>query len=133
MIAGLIFIGLGCWGAWGEWVTLSRWPRTDAVLISKEISEVSANLVFKYEAHGQLFTGTASRYGSEQNNRNHLASCKPGSTQQVSYDPNNPSDIELVLPFPWDLFMPPISACLIGVLFIAGGVIVYRWSDSRFE
>jgi Protein of unknown function (DUF3592) len=132
MIAGLVFIAFGCWLAWLQWVKLSRWPQTDAVLISKEISEVGARLVLRYEVNGQRFTSIGFRFGSEQTVRNRMASIKPGTTQKISYDPTDPSVVEPILGSAWESFMGPLSSCVFGALFIAGGVIVYRWSNSRF-
>jgi len=119
------------WLAWGEWITVAHWPRTNAILISKDISSVGARLVFQYEVDGRRFTGRAFRFGSEKTVRNDLEAYEPGTIQKISYDPEDPSQVETILSYSWELFKGSISAAVFGIFFVIGGVVVYRWSYDR--
>jgi hypothetical protein len=128
ILVGLAGLGMGGWLAHSQWARVARWPRTDALLISKDISKAGARLVFQYEAAGRQSTGVGFRWGSEKTVRAALESYQPGTVQKISYDPENPGSVETILSYSWELFFAPISATVISVLLIAGGVVVYRWS-----
>jgi len=128
VLVGVVLLGLAGWLAWGQWVKVARWPRANAILISKDISSVGARLVFQYEAKGQMFTGLAFRFGSEKAVRNTLEAYEPGTVQKISYDPEDPTQVETILRYSLELFMGSIAAAVFGILFVAGGVVVYRWS-----
>jgi len=128
IIIGLGFLGLSCWLAYGQWAKVAAWPRTSATLISKDISSAGARLVFQYEAGGRIFTGSDVRFGSEKSVRTALKSYEPGASERISYNPEDPGEVETILSYSWELFEGPISSGVFGVLFIFGGVGVYRWS-----
>lgn len=128
VFAGLFLLSLAGWLAWGQWVSVAKWPRTNAVLVSKGISSVGARLVFKYDIGGRRITGLGFRWGSDNAVRNDLRTYEPGTIQRISYDPDDPSQVETILGYSWDLFRAPIAAAAFGVLFVAGGAVVYRWS-----
>jgi hypothetical protein len=133
VFVGLVLFGLAARLAWGQWVRVARWPRTDAILMSKDISSVGARLVFQYEANGQRFTGLGFRFGSEKTVRNTLEAYEPGTVQKISYDPEDPTQVETNLSYSWELFLGPVSAAVFGVFSVVGGVAVYRWSYGRFS
>jgi len=133
ILVGLALLGLAGWMAWGQWVKVARWPRTNAILISKDISSVGARLVFRYEAKAQRFTGVGFRFGSEKSVRKALAAYEPGTIQKIAYDPEDPTQVETMLSDSWKLFMGSIYASVFGIVFLVGGVIVYRWSYDRFR
>jgi hypothetical protein len=132
VFVGLVLFGLAGWFAWSQWVKVARWPRANAILMSKEISSVGARLVFQYEAKGQRFTGLGFRFGSEETVRNALEAYDPGTIQKISYDPEDPTQVETILSYSWELFIGSISAAVFGIFFVVGGVAVYRWSYGRF-
>jgi hypothetical protein len=129
-IAGLAWLAVSCWLAWGAWIRVAQWPRADAVLLSKQISSAGARLVFQYEVGGKRFGGVAFRWGSEKTARGALVTYQPGTVQKISYNPEDPRQIETLLSY-WEPLRLPIFAITVGLLLIAGGVVTYRWSYGR--
>ncbi len=129
-LVGLIVLGVSCWLAWGQWITVSHWPRANAVLVSKDISSGGARLVFQYAVRGRQFTGHEFRWGPESAVRPALESYRPGTTQEISYDPEHPEDVQTILSYDWEGFKGPLVAAFLGLLLIAGGVSVFRWSSG---
>ena len=125
---GLFLIGLGCWLAYGQWGKVAQWPRTNATLVSKDVFTAGTRLVFDYEVGGRGFTGSEVRLGSEKSLAVALESYKTGTSQRISYNPGDPSEVETILNYNWELFEAPVIAGIFGVLLIFGGLRVYRWS-----
>jgi hypothetical protein len=128
LLAGMTGLSLGSWQAWERWSSVAQWPRADAVLVRKEISTVGARLIFHYEAEGRRFTGLAFRWGSENMVRATLQEYEPGTVHRISYDPHDPSQVETILTYNWELFRAPVMFIVLNFLLIFGGVVVYRWS-----
>ena len=123
---GLFFLSVSGWLAREQWTRVAQWPRVNAVLISKDISHVGARLIFQYEVRGQRLTGLGFRFGSEKNVRAALNSYKPGTLHLISYNPDDPGQIETVIGYNWELFRASICGATCGLIFVAGGAIVYR-------
>ena len=85
-------------------------------------------MYFDYEVSGRRFTGMGLRLGSEKSVRAAIESYEPGTIQTISYNPKDPSEIETILNYNWELFESPIASWIFGMLLIFGGVGVYRWS-----
>ena len=132
VLFGLFLLGLAGWFARDQWVRTTRWPRANAILTSKEISITGARLVFVYQASGQKFTGVAFRFGPEKTVEHELQAYELGTVQTISYDPEDPAQVETMLGFSWELFRGPVSAAALGLFFVVGGAAVYRWSYGRF-
>lgn len=128
ILAGVALFTVVCWLAWGQWTRVARWPRANAILVRKEFSSVGARLAFEYDAEGLHCTGVAFRWGSESAMRAALESYEPGTIHKISYDPDDPTQVETVLNYGWDFFKGPTSGVVIGLALILGGVMVYRWS-----
>jgi hypothetical protein len=128
VLVGLFALGLSCWLAYGEWIRVAKWPRTNATLVSKDISTVGARLVFYYEVGGRRISGLGFRWGSEKTVRTVLESYQPGTIQRVGYNPDDPSEVETILSYSWELFRPSSFGAGLGVFLIFGGIVVYRWS-----
>ncbi len=129
IFAGLVMLFLSGWLARLEWIKVAKWPRTDAVLVSKDVSEVGARLVFRYQFYRRRVTGTGFVWGPRQRVESDLASWSPGTTQQIGYDPENPAEVE---PMHGDIsmrFYVPVAAALIGAFFLCAGTAVYRWGS----
>ena len=127
-LVGVAVVSVVCWLAWGQWTRVARWPRANAILVRKEFSSVGARLEFEYDVEGLHFTGVAFRWGSESAVRSALESYKPGTIHKISYDPDDPTQLETILNYGWDFFKTPIPGVAIGLALILGGVMVYRWS-----
>lgn len=125
LLIGLSALGLASWLVRDGWIRVARWPRTNATLMSKEISAAGARLVFQYEAGGRRFTGIALRWGSERTVRAALEAYLPGTVQRISYNPKNPGEVETVLSYTWELFRAPFAAAFLGAIFVVGGMVVY--------
>jgi hypothetical protein len=125
LIVGLAGLSIGCWLAWDQWSRVAHWPRVDAILVRKEISTVGARLIFQYEAEGRRFRGLAFRWGSENVVRAALEGYEPGTVHRISYDPHDPSKVETILTYNWELFSAPVILIVLGFLLIFGGVVVY--------
>lgn len=119
---GLGVLGIGCMLGWDLWVKVTRWPSTNAVLVSRENLTGGANLVFRYQVGGRSYAGEAYRWGSD------TALYEPGTVHQIKYDPDDPAEIQTVGSYNWELFRAPIPALVIGLVLIAGGAVVFRWS-----
>ena len=128
IFVGVTVFGISCWLACGAWARVAHWPRTNAILVRKEISWVGARLTFDYEAEGHRLTGVAFRWGSERTVRSALESYEPGTAHRISYDPDDPAQVETILTYNWALFKAPVSGIVISLLLIFGGAMVYRWS-----
>jgi uncharacterized protein DUF3592 len=126
----VIVIGLGVLGmlTWSQWMKLVQWPRTNGVLIHKDISNVGGRLVFKYEVRGQRVTGVGFLFGNDRLVRYALANCQEGTVQKISYDPEDPSQVAPIQILCWARFIEPVSGLIVSFFFIIGGTIVYRWS-----
>jgi hypothetical protein len=85
-------------------------------------------LVFRYEVGGRRFTGVGFRWGSEESVRAALASYELGTSQRVSYNPEDPGEVETILSYSWELVRAPAFFWIFGGFLILGGVVVYRWS-----
>jgi hypothetical protein len=85
-------------------------------------------LVFDYEVGGRRFTGSEVRLGSEKSVAATLASYRPGTSQTISYNPEDPGELETILSYDWELVEAPVASWIFGLLLIFGGVGVYRWS-----
>ena len=105
----------------------AEWPRTDATLITKDILNGEPDW-FSNTRPGGKFTGSDVRLGTEKSVRAALKSYEPGTRQRISYNPEDPGEVETILSYSWELFAGPISSEIFGVLFIFGGISVYRWS-----
>jgi hypothetical protein len=129
----VIFIGLGVlgvvgWLTWSQWIKVTKWPRTNAILIHKDISSVGGRLVFEYEVKGQQFTGVGFCWGTESLVQYALTTFGVGTIQEIGYDPEDLSQIEPIQIPGWARLMGPISGMMLCILFIVGGTGVYRWS-----
>jgi hypothetical protein len=87
---------------------VAKWPRTNAVLIHKDISSVGGRLVFEYEVRGQRFTGVGFCWGTESLVQYALTTHGVGTTHEISYDPEDPSQIEPIQIPGWARLMGPI-------------------------
>jgi hypothetical protein len=128
MFAGLTFLCISGWLGWWTWVKLARWPRTDAMLVSKNISDVGARLVFRYYASGHRVTAVGFVWGPPASVRSALEAWTPGTTQRISYDPLNPSELEPIHGYKWGTWGGSIANALFSALFWVGGLFVYRGS-----
>lgn len=128
MLAGLIFLCISGWLGWWTWVKLARWPRVDATLVSKNISDVGARLVFSYYAGGYRITGVGFVWGPSASVRSALESWAPGTTQRISYDPADPSEVEPIHGYIWGTWGGSIAPAMFSALFWVGGVFAYRGS-----
>jgi Protein of unknown function (DUF3592) len=126
MLIGLTVLGLSGWLAWVHWVSVARWPQTNAVLVSKDISTVGARLVFRYAVYGRTLTGVGFCWGSEASVRTALESYSPGTIHRIAYDPADPRQVEANLHYNWALFGGPISFAVFAAVVIGGGVLLYR-------
>ncbi len=124
---GLIFLVLGGYLTSIQWERVMRWPHTDAVLVSKDVSSYGARLVFSFHVAGQPVTAEGVRYGPKGLLRSSLSSYEPGSIHRINYNPENPADIEPNLDFV-GLAWPPFSLLCLVTLFLGGGARIYRWS-----
>jgi hypothetical protein len=131
ILSGMILLGVSSWLAWDEWISVARWPRANAVLISKDISNVGARLVFQYEIGGLRVTGVGFRWGSKLTMRNALESYEPGTVQTISYDPQDPGEVEPILGDSWGLFKAPAVLAAFSILLIAAGIGDYRYSTRK--
>ena len=123
---GLVALGAGGWSTWEQWIRIARWPRADAVVVWNEISNVSMRLVFQYEAGGQRFGAGEFRWVWQKSVRNEFESYQPGTIHEISYDPDNPEDVESFLSHKWELFRVPVFGMIFGWLLIVWGIVVYR-------
>ena len=64
--------------------------------------------------------------------RHALETYEPGTVHEISYDPGDPTQVETILSYGWELFVGSIYAAVFGAVFLIGGVVVYRWSYRRF-
>jgi|SRR5579871_5988965 len=105
IMIGVAMVSLGVWLGWKQWIKVAQWPRTNAVLVTKDISTVGARLIFRYDVGGRQFTGTGFRWGRASALESALRRYEPGTIQTISYDPEDPADVETNLSFGWDLFL----------------------------
>ena len=130
VLVGILLLGLSGWLACQEWIRLTQWPRINATVIAKDISSAGVRVLFRYEVDGRQITGTAFREGSESAVRIAVASYEPGTTHLISYNPQDPSQVEMVTSSGWELCKGPIVASLFGITFIVAGLVVYSWSHG---
>ena len=123
---GLTFLVFGCWLMREQWIKGTRWPRVNAVLIRKDILRAGARMVFQYEVKGYQLTGVGFRWGDEDAVRAALASYEPGTVQRISYDPEDPRRVEIVLGYSWESVKIQIFGIALGIGMIAVGVVAYR-------
>lgn len=123
ILAGLSLVGISCWLAWNGWVRISRWPQTNALLVSKDLSKVGARLVFRYQVYGRALTGVGFRWGSETSVRSAMQSYTPGTIHRIAYNPEDPFEIEPTLQYNWS---PIEFGVLMACLFVGGGAVFYR-------
>jgi hypothetical protein len=133
IFAGLVFLCMGGWLCWGTWVKLVRWPQVDATLVSKDVSEVGARLVFHYYASGHRVTGVGFVWGSPASVGSALESWVRGTTHRISYDPKEPSELEPMHDYAWGRWGGPVGSALLGAVFLFGGVFVYRGSYGNSD
>lgn len=128
ILGGLVLVSFGAWSGLDEWIKLARWPRTNATLVTKEISGATARLVFRYDLRGRQLTGVAFYWGSQTMLRTSLESYEPETIHTIAYDPKDPRRVEMVPRFYGEALRLPIFEFLFGMAWAIAGVVVYRWS-----
>ncbi|HET7439066.1 MAG TPA: DUF3592 domain-containing protein, partial [Nitrospira sp.] len=113
-----------------QWLMISRWPRVNATVLSKDISTVGARLMFTYQLRGRRQYGVGFRWGSKQEVQDSLQTYKPGSIQAISYDPQDPSQVNTYLTWSWMAFRGIAYFAAFGVLFVVGGRAVWKWAGG---
>jgi hypothetical protein len=119
---GVVVIGGGLWYAEFEWSRFTEWPRTTGVLVDKRISPMGARLIFEYDAIGGRSAGRAVRWGREDEMRSFLEPYRLGTSYPISYNPEDPAEVEFHLGYHWDLFRQPVAIVMLGALFAAAGL-----------
>ena len=127
---GVVQICIGGWLAWEQWLMVSRWPRVQATVLSKQISEVGVRVEFSYEVDGRRQSGVGFRWGTKQEVESSLKAYEPGTIQVISYDPQDPGRVNIYLAYTWQAFRPSSVAAVLGVLFIVGGRTVWKWAGG---
>ena len=123
ILVGLTLLGISGWEAWFRWVSVTRGPQTNAVLVSKDIfPKGGARLVFRYLAYGRTLTGAGFRWGSESSVRTALETYTPGTIHRIAYDPNDPRQVEPNLQDNWYPIRGLPTFLAIAAAFIGGGV-----------
>jgi hypothetical protein len=56
---------------------------------------------------------------------------EPGTVHIISYDPQDPAQVNTYLTYSWMAFRPAFAGAVLALLFIAGGVIVKNWANGR--
>jgi hypothetical protein len=128
--AGLIIVGVGAWMAWNQWFMVSRWPRVTATVLSKEVGQNGARVDFTYKVNGASLSAAGFRWGPEPEVRDSLIAYEPGAVRTISYNPQNPGEIDMFLTYTWLAFRPAFIAGVFGGLILAGGVAVTRWARN---
>jgi len=118
--------------AWRAWYRVARWPRANAVLVSKDISSVGARLEFRYTVRGETSTAVGFRWGSEASVQHDLELYTPGTVHEIAFNPQEPSEIEPNLRYDYSLFGGAIGALVGAALFIIGGWGVLRRSKDDY-
>lgn len=86
---GLFLLTVGGYLTRAQWERVTQWPRTGAVLVSKDIATAGARLIFSFEVADKPVNGLVFRWRPKSFVRHSLSSWEPGTTQKISYNPEN--------------------------------------------
>jgi hypothetical protein len=131
ILTGLVVLAAASFMGRHQWQIVSQWPRTNGTLIDKEVSGMEARLLFRYEARGKTVLGSWLRWGSPKSLAAWLDTCTLGTSQTISYNPENPSEAVGDVGYNLELFGLPLWTAGIGALLVVGGLLVRRTSLWR--